>query len=292
MTFYVIGHIGSVDPFCALIERGVRDAGRVLGVDAIYQGPPQYHVAEQIEMFHKAVSSNAAGIAVSITDASQWIKPIKQARTREIPVLVFNTREGQDFRGKIPYMAYIGLNEDETAKALFRYMVAKLPKTSHVILATQEENHIGFETRSQCISQLLQKEIDATAITVTATSDEMKGLSVLRKCLHENPDTSAIFSLSPLVTIPVVKLIREESLSGKLRVAAYDLNPTTVDAIRDGIIDIAVDQQPYLQGFIPIMQLYLYIKHKFHPADYNTACGLVDINNIDQIAEEVTQGYR
>ena len=85
LSFYVIAHAGPGDPFWAVVQRGVQDAGKTLGVQAIFQGPAQYNVAEQVNMFNAAVSGNAAGIAVTISDVKAWVNPITRARERASP---------------------------------------------------------------------------------------------------------------------------------------------------------------------------------------------------------------
>ncbi|HHY46604.1 MAG TPA: hypothetical protein GX506_04805 [Firmicutes bacterium] len=77
MTFYVIAHAGPGDPFWAVVQRGVQDAGKLLGVRAIFQGPPTGNIPEQVNMFRAAMAANATGIATTISDPRAWVAPIQ-----------------------------------------------------------------------------------------------------------------------------------------------------------------------------------------------------------------------
>jgi len=74
--------------------------------------------------------------------------------------------------------------------------------------------------------------------------------------------------------------------------ASFDLEPVTIQAIKDGICEGAMDQQQYLQGYMAVVELYLNAKFQLDPADYDTGRGFVTPENVDAVAALVKAGYR
>lgn len=147
------------DPFWAVVQKGVQDAGKVLGVRAIFQGPAGYNVPEQVNMFKAAMEAKADGIATSISDARAWAEPIAEARSRGIPVVAINCQEPDELRGTIPYMAYIGMNEYEAGKMVAYRLLPKLEKGARVVVAIHQAGHVGLEARAKGITEVITEEL-------------------------------------------------------------------------------------------------------------------------------------
>lgn len=292
MTFYVIAHAGPGDPFWAVVQRGVQDAGKALGVRAIFEGPAGYNVPEQVAMFRAAMEAKADGIATTISDAKAWAEPIKEARKRGIPVIAINCKEPEELRGTIPYMAYIGMDEYEAGKMAAYRVLPKLKKGARVVVAIHQAGHVGLEARAKGITEVIAKEIGGKVDKLDITQDATQAIGILRSYLKANPDTAAIFTLGPLGAIPTIKMIRDDGLKGKVLMVSFDLDPTVIQAIKDGICEGTVDQQQYLQGYMAVVELYLYAKYKLNPADYDTGRGFVTAETADAVASLVKQGYR
>ncbi len=292
MTFYVIAHTGPGDPFWAVVQRGVQDAGKALGVKAIFQGPAGYNVPEQVNMFNAAMAAKADGIATSISDARAWVEPIKEARSRGIPVVAINCQEPEELKGTIPYMAYIGMNEYEAGRMVAYKLIPNLKKGAKAVVAIHQAGHVGLEARAKGISDVITAELGGKVDKLDITQDATQAIGILRSYLKANPDTAAIFTVGPLGAIPTIKMIRDDGLKGKILYASFDLEPTTIQAIKDGICEGTVDQQQYLQGFMAVVELYLNAKFKLDPADYDTGRGFITKETADVVETLVKQGYR
>ena len=292
MTFYGIAHTGPGDPFWAVVQKGVQDAGKVLGVRAIFQGPAGYNVPEQVNMFKAAMEAKADGIATSISDARAWAEPIAEARSRGIPVVAINCQEPDELRGTIPYMAYIGMNEYEAGKMVAYRLLPKLEKGARVVVAIHQAGHVGLEARAKGITEVITEELGGTVDKLDITQDATQAIGILRSYLKANPDTAAIFTLGPLGAIPTIKMIKDDGLKDKILFASFDLDSNTIQAIKEGICIGTVDQQQYLQGFMAVVELYLNAKFKLDPADYDTGRGWVTQETAEIVELLVEQGYR
>lgn len=293
LTFFVIAHTGPGDPFWAVVNKGVNDAGKVLGVKAVFQGPAARDIPAQVNMARAAISARAAGIAISVSDPPAIGQVIRDARGKGIPVVAINVKEPADYKGEpIPYMAYIGMDEYEAGKNVARFLLAKIPQGAKVLIAMHEPGHVGLEARARGIREVLTAERQAKVETLDTTQDPTKSLSTMRAFLKANPDTKALFTLGPLGAIPAIKMIREDKLAGKIVMASFDMDATTIQAIKEGLVEATVDQQQYLQGFISVVQLFLHAKYKLAPTDYNTGRGLVTKETAATVESLVKQGYR
>ena len=217
MTFYVIAHTGPGDPFWAVVQRGVQDAGKALGVKAIFQGPAGYNVPEQVNMFNAAMAAKADGIATSISDARAWADPIREARKRGIPVVAINCQEPEEFRGTIPYMSYIGMDEYEAGKTVARRMLPKLKQGAKVVVAIHQAGHVGLRPGRR------GSESDSQG---SGRQDRQARHNPRRHAGHWDPqepqgqsDTAAIFTVGPLGAIPTIKMVRDDGLKGKVLMA-------------------------------------------------------------------------
>lgn len=293
LSFFVIAHTGPGDPFWAVVNKGVTDAGKMLGVRAVFQGPPQRDIPAQVNMARAAINARAAGIAISVSDPPAIGQVIREARGKGIPVVAINVKEPADYKGEpIPYMAYIGMDEYEAGKNVARYLLPKVPQGAKVLIAMHEPGHVGLEARARGIREVLTAERGAKVETLDTTQDPTKSLATMRAFLKANPDTKALFTLGPLGAIPAIKMIREDRLAGKIAMASFDLDATTIQAIKEGLVEATVDQQQYLQGFISVVQLFLHAKYKLEPTDYNTGRGLVTKATAAAVESLVKQGYR
>ncbi|MGQ9625644.1 MAG: sugar ABC transporter substrate-binding protein [Anaerolineae bacterium] len=291
MTFYVVSHGGPADPFWGVVMRGVEDAGKALGVKAIYQGPEKYSIEELVSMLDAAIAAKPDGIAATITDPSAVEEPLRRAIEQGIPVIAINVADPRPAGEKIPYMFYIGADEYLGGRqAGERMLSVRTPKRA--VCGNQEMGHVGLEARCRGFMEVMTAA-GVPAEEIDITNDPTTALEVFKSYFAKHPDTDAVLTLGPLGTIPAVQFLKEQGLAGKVLHGTFDLGPETLDAIRAGTTLFAIDQQQYLQGYMSVMWLYLKAKYALQPAnDILTGPGFVDASNVEKIAELIEAGYR
>ena len=171
-------------------------------------------------------------------------------------------------------------------------MLPKLKQGAKVVVAIHQAGHVGLEARAKGIGEVIAKDLGGKTDKLDITQDATQAIGILRSYLKANPDTAAIFTVGPLGAIPTIKMIRDDGLKGKVLMASFDLEPVTIQAIKDGICEGAMDQQQYLQGYMAVVELYLNAKFQLDPADYDTGRGFVTPENVDAVAALVKAGYR
>ena len=290
-TFYLVSHGGPADPFWGVVMKGLKDAGKDFGVNVVYLGPEKFSLKEFIDLVNSAIAKKPDGLIVTITNPVALDEPLKKAIKMGIPVVAINVPDTRPFEERIPYLVYVGMDEYLAGVYAARRMLQEGP-IKRAVIAIHEPGHVGLEMRAKGIMDVLKpKGIPVEKIDIT--TDPTKALVLMRAYLMKHPDTDAIFTLGPLGAHPAIQLVEEQNLEGKVKIGAIDLTTKIIDAIKKGVVVFTIDQQQYLQGYLPVLFLKMYLDHGLIPQDkVLTGPFVVDKSNVDQVEESVKDGYR
>ncbi|AIY87849.1 MULTISPECIES: sugar ABC transporter substrate-binding protein [unclassified Thermotoga] len=290
-TFYLVSHGGPADPFWAVVMKGLKDAGEKYGVETVYLGPEKYSLKEFIDLVNSTIARKPDGLIVTITNPVALDEPLRKAIKMGIPVVAINVPDTRPPEEAIPYLVYVGMDEYLAGVYAARRMLQEFtPKRA--VIAIHEPGHAGLEARAKGIMDVLsEKNIPVEKLDIT--TDPTKALSIMKSYLMKHPDTDAIFTLGPLGAHPAIQLVEEEGLKGKVKIGAIDLTTKIIEAIKDGTVLFTIDQQQYLQGYLPVVFLYLYKEYGLIPHEkVLTGPSIVDKSNVDVVEKTVREGYR
>lgn len=295
-TFYVVSHGGPGDPFWGVVMKGMQDAAEMLSkgtgdkITAIYLGPAVYSVAELVNMLNSAIAARPHGIACTITDPVALDEPLRRGIEQGIPVIAINVPDPRPAALRIPYLFYVGGDEYLSGiRAAERMLAVKKPNRAVVFI--HEVGHVGLELRAKGFIEVMNAA-GVPAEKLAIGIDPTIAVDLIRGYFSRYPDTDAIFTLGPIGTLPTITFLKEQGLAGKVLLGCFDLDEVTLSAIKDGIALFTVTQQQYLQGFLPVLWLYLYNKYGFLPAnDILTGPGFVDASNVKAVEELIKKGY-
>jgi len=295
-TFYVVSHGGPGDPFWGVVMKGMQDAADLLSkgtgdtIKATYLGPAVYSVTELVNMLNSAIAARPQGVVCTITDPAALDEPLRRAISLGIPVIAINVPDPRPAGERIPYLFYVGGDEYLSGiKAAERMLAVKKPARAVVFI--HEVGHVGLELRAKGFIEVMSAA-GVPAEKLAIGIDPTQAVDIIRGYFAKYPDTDAIFTLGPLGTLPTVTFLKEQGLAGKVMLGCFDLDEVTLKAIKDGVALFTVTQQQYLQGYLPIVWLYLYNKYGFLPAnDILTGPGFVDSSNVEKVEQLIKQGY-
>lgn len=302
LTFFIISHGGATDPFWAVVRKGMEEAARILSaspeleVKAVYYGPAVASPAEVVKLLDMALAAKPDGLAVTITDANVVGEAVRRIISENIPVIAINVPDPRPYPEKIPYLCYVGGNEYlGGVKAAEKFLeIAKTEgrKIKRAVVAPQEVGHVGLETRAKgFIETMSSKGTQADKLQIFG-EDPTKSVEILRSYFASHPETNVIFTLGPMGTLSAVTFLKEKGLAGKVLHGTYDFDSVTLEAIKRGITSFTVVQQPYLQGYLPIIFLTLYKQYGLVPInEILTGPMLIDKKNIHRAEELIKKGY-
>lgn len=293
--FFVVTHGGAADPFWAVVIRGAEDAAERFGVDVTYLGPEVYDVGEFVDMIETAVEADPDGIAVTITDRSAVEPPLLEAIDRGIPVVAINVPDDRDPMERIPYLTYVGADEYQVGvQAANRMLQEFAPDTpERGVVLIHEPGHAGHEARSAGMDDVFS-EHGIPFERLSGSPDAASNFEALDAYLRANPETDAVFTLGPLGAHPALALMSDLGADADdIRLGAVDLSDQIISAIQDGRMVFTIEQQQYLQGYLPVGLLTLYNEFGLIPREpILTGPAIVDQSNVDIVEEMVGEGYR
>jgi simple sugar transport system substrate-binding protein len=285
LTFAVVTHGGAADKFWDVVKAGAEKAGGDLHIKVTYQasgGDPQ----KQAQLIDTAVSQKVSGLVVSMADPAALKASVEKAVAAGIPVITINSGEASS--AAFGAITHIGQSEGVAGQGAGSAL--KNAGVKHLLCVVHEAGNIGLEQRCAGAKSTLGGTVENLQIDGNNLADAS---SKIKAKLQADKSVDGVLTLNNGVAIAARDAIRDASSSAKL--ATFDLDATVIDAIKAGQILFAVDQQQYLQGYLPITLLYLY-KTNLNVAGGGqpvlTGPGFVTKDNADQIAALAGRGTR
>jgi simple sugar transport system substrate-binding protein len=271
--FVFVNH-ALTNPFFVPAKNGSHDAAQVLGATADWTGSVSSNVGEMVKAMRHAIETRAAGIAVSIIDPNAFNGPTALALSKGIPVVGYNADGG---KGNAR-LAYIGQDNYQSGLELGARIVG-LCKSGDVYLfiATPGQQNIqpridGALDAIRDSGNLIRAHVVSSGVAVGGEHKKIEAT------YRAHPALRGLFAVDAGSTAGVAEVMRKYSLHRRgVHGGGWDLLPTTLRAIHDRDLDFTIDQQPYLQGFLPVLQLFLdrYSSGLVVPADVNTGLNFV-----------------
>ena len=272
-TFYYISHGGPADPWWAPVIKGAELAGKLLGVKVIYEGPTKFSIKWLVDALESAPAAKPDGIIITITDYKALDKPLRRVIEQGIPVIAVNVYDPRPPDQRIPYMSYVGQDEYQAGYQLAKFTIkwfekhlGRKPKMA--VIGIHEVGHVGLELRAKGIQDAFKEAGLKIPEKLDITTDITKAYEILKSYLSAHPDVEVIFTLGPLGAHPAMKLISDLGLKGKVYVSTVDVDAKILKGIEDGLVIAAVSQQPFAQGFLPVVFMYLYVKYGIKPPEH------------------------
>jgi simple sugar transport system substrate-binding protein len=282
----MVTHGQAASGFWSVAKKGADDADADLADTVVeYRSPETFDMVTMAQLIEAAVASKPDGLAVSIPDADALGAAIKGAVAAGIPVVSLNS--GSDVARDLGVMVHVGQTEFEAGEGGGAKMKA-LGVTKAACL-NQEVGNVALDLRCEGFEKGLGVKPDIIATSIDPT--EVK--NAVTAYLTKNPDAQAIFILGSDPAMPAVEAVEGMGLIGKVKLATFDLSEGILEAVRDGKMEFAIDQQQYLQGYLPVVLLRLYKKFGLMPgADVLTGPGFVTKDNAGDVIAWSAAGYR
>ena len=281
----VITH-GSGDSFWAVAKRGAEQAGKDLGVNVQYSesaNDPQ----KQAQLIDAAVTDKVDGIAVSAPNPDALRDPLKKAVDAGIPVITLNS--GQTDSAELGAMTHVVQDETIAGEAAGQRLAEG--GSQKLLCVIHEQGNIGLNQRCDGAKQGFGGEVEN--LQVKGVEDISTTLTEIQSKLESDDSIDAILTLNPDIAVAARDAVAGSGSEAKL--ATFDLSGDVVTAIEDGEIEFAVDQQQYLQGYLPVVFLKLFNDNANTVGGGQpvlTGPGFVDKGNaatVKQLAEEGTR---
>jgi len=285
-------------PFASVVYRGAKAAEEDLGckVDYVWSG---WLPDKMVAQFKDAIARRPDGIAImGHPGVAAYAPLVEEAVSKGIIVTSQNTTlpaiednfkdRGFGYVGQELYPSGVML-----AKGAARRAGLKKGDRAMVWGLLGQETR-GLRTKG-CIDALKEMgvEVDYYEISDAVNSDASLGTPVVSSYIATHPDVKLIITDHGALTATLGTYLRAANKKpGAIYSAGFDLSAATATAIKEGWVGAVLDQQPWLQGYLPIVQICLTKKYGFAGLHIDTGAAIIDITNIDFVAPLAEKGIR
>jgi simple sugar transport system substrate-binding protein len=283
-TIAMVTHGPPGDTFWDLIRKGAETAAAKDNIELKYsadlQGP------EQSNLVQVAVDSKVDALAVTLARPEALEPGVRAAIKAGIPVVAFNA--GIDAWQRMGVEAYFGQDEQISGEAAGKRLAAEGAKK--VVCIIQDQGNVALESRCAGVKAGFGGAVENLNVNGT---DMPSVQSTITAKLQQDPSIDYLVTLGAPIAMTAVQSVATANSSA--RIGTFDTNAELVDAIKSGKVQWAVDQQPFLQGYLAVDSLWLYLNNRNVIGGGQptlTGPAFIDPSNIDAVAEFARSGTR
>jgi simple sugar transport system substrate-binding protein len=248
LTFAMVTH-SDEGSFWSVVKKGAEQAAKQEGVKLTWS-PSNNDPEKQAQLIDAAVSQKVDGLAVSVPNASAIRGALSKAKAAGIPIVTLNSG-AEDFK-ELGAITHVGQTETIAGRAAGQRM--KADGVKKVLCVIHEQNNIGLQQRCEGVKDGFGGSV--TNLQVRGTADVATTQTEIRSKLQADSSFDGVIALNPDIASAAKSAIKGASSDAKL--ATFDLSPSVLKDIEAGNVQFAVDQQQYLQGYLPIVILKLF----------------------------------
>jgi simple sugar transport system substrate-binding protein len=277
-------------PFWATFKHGVDDAAKAEGVSVDYQAPETFDMVRMSQLLDAAVAKHPDGIVLTIPDAKALGPAIKRAVASGVPVISVNS--GADAYKGFGIELHIGQQEYQAGYQGGQKMAAAGVKQA--LCLNGEVGNAALDQRCAGFKAAMAKAGGTTKEVGVKLADPNYTKQTTQAAIASNhPD--GIFNTTNAVAMPALDAIKASGQAGKIKEATFDLGPDELKAVQRGDMLFAIDQQEYLQGYLPIVFLALQKRVGVVPGNGGvipTGPAFVTKDNAGQVIDLSAKGLR
>ncbi|MCL4415529.1 MAG: substrate-binding domain-containing protein [Actinobacteria bacterium] len=266
-------------PFQAFFKAGGEDAAKAHNITFDFMGTTSIDIPKQVSMFENAIQGGYNGIALTIFDQKAFEKGINLAKEKGTAVISFNI-DGD--WGKRATLGYAGADEYQLGLELGRYFFKNVMKGKGKYILFPAIADLGVLVyRMNGIKKAQEEFPDIQYITtVEIGTDATKVYSNVENAYAAHPDVTGMVG-TDFYGEGMCNFISKNNLKDKVFGACVDVTPGILKYLKEGSIQAIMGQNPYLQGYYAIDQLWIYLAKGIHPVEINTGTELVTQENME-----------
>lgn len=248
--YVLISHAPDSDAWWNTIKNSIKQAGEDFGVQVDYRNPPTGDLADMARLIEQAAAAGYDGVITTIADYSVLEGAIKKVTDKKIPLITINSGTTAQSE-KLGAVMHVGQPEYEAGRGAGYKAQAAGVKT-FLCVNHYATNPASFE-RCRGFAEIIGADYKTSTLDA---GDDPNGIEAkVSAYLRQHPKTDAVLALGPTSAAPTLKALDKAGLKGKLYMASFDLSDEISRGIKDGSVKFGIDQQPYLQGYIPVAVL-------------------------------------
>jgi simple sugar transport system substrate-binding protein len=281
LNYILVSHAPDSDSWWNTIKNGIALAGEQMNVTVEYRNPPSGDLADMARIIEQATASNPDGIITTLSDYDVLKGPIMAAVAQGIDVIIMNTGTPAQ-AAEVGALMYVGQPEYDAGLAAgqraARDGISSFLCVNHYISSPSSTD------RCQGFADGLGVDLGNQMIDSGQDPAEIKNRVLAY--LSANPDTDAVLTLGPASADPTILALEENGMAGDIYFGTFDLGEEIVKGLKSGIIEWGIDQQPFLQAYLPVVVLANYDRYGVLPGNnINSGPGFVTADGLAKVEE-------
>lgn len=287
LKYILVSHAPDSDSWWNTVKNGIALAGDQMGVTVDYRNPPTGDLADMARIIEQAAASQPDGIITTLSDFNVLKGPIKAAVDQGIDVIIMNTGTPEQ-AAEVGALMYVGQPEYDAGLAAGQR--ASRDGVKSFLCVNHYISSPASSERCQGFADGLGVEMGSQMIDAGQDPAEIKNRVLAY--LSSNPDTDAVLTLGPTSADPTILALQENGMAGEIYFGTFDLGEEIVKGLKSGIINWGIDQQPFLQAYLPVVILANHDRYGVLPGNnINSGPGFVTKDGLAKV-EEFAGEYR
>lgn len=278
LKFVFINHV-TTNSFFTPTRYALSDAGALLDVDHQWTGDENGNVNKMANAFETAIDGGADGIAIALTDNKAFIGPCKKAFSKGIPVIAYNATAEGNYA-----LCYVGQDLFRSGY-LMGQRIVKDVKSGDILVGISQPGANNVQPRLDGIRKAIKDaKAPINVKSINSGAAQANELSAMEAAYSGHKSTTkGVYAVDAGTTASIAQMIKKQGLHGKFRAGGYDTLSDTLNGVKSGALDFTIDQSAYLQGFLPMLYMYLYniSGTLIHPPETDTGLTFVTKSNVD-----------
>jgi simple sugar transport system substrate-binding protein len=285
--YVLVSHAPDSDSWWNTVKNGIALAGEQMGVEVEYRNPPTGDIADMARIIEQAAASGPNGIITTLADYDVLKGPISNAIASGVDVIIMNTGTAEQAR-EVGALMYVGQPEYDAGYAAG--LRAKGDGVGSFLCVNHSIQQPTLAERCQGFADGLGIEMGNSMLDSGADPAEIK--NKVMAYLSANPETDAILTLGPVSADPTLQALDENGMAGDIYFGTFDLGEEIVKGIKSGVIQWGIDQQPFLQAYLPVVIMTNYHRYGVLPGNnINSGPGFVTAEGLE-LVEKFAGEYR
>jgi simple sugar transport system substrate-binding protein len=279
LRYVLVSHAPDSDSWWNTVRNGLALAGEQMDVQVEYRNPPTGDLADMARIIEQAAASGPNGIITTLADFDVLSGPIRAAVDAGVDVIIMNSGAPAQAR-EVGALMYVGQPEYDAGYA------AGLRAAGDGIASFLCVNHyISSPSSSErCQGFADGLGVDLGNQMIDSGQDPSEIRNRVLAYLNANPETDAILTLGPTSADPTILALEENGMAGDIYFGTFDLGENIVQGIRDGVIQWGIDQQPFLQAYLPVVVMANYHRYGVLPGNnINSGPGFVTADGLELV---------
>jgi len=285
----VVTHGQAADSFWLIVRNGIEIAAKETDSDVDYRSPEKFDPQAMARLIDEAVASGPDGLVVTIPDAAALSKSVRAAVAAKIPVI--STNSGLEVSHQLGCLMHIGQAEEAAGRKAGQKM--KSTGIKEAIILNQEVGNVALDERIKGFRAGFEGPFHhVQVLAVKINFQECQDL--VYDYLQNNPAVDGVMALGPTAAEPALAAIAQLGKTAQIKLCTFDISPAVIAALAKKQMVFAIDQQEWLQGYLPIVFLANYIRYGSIPQNdfIMTGPSVVTSENAGKVVNLLSLGFR